>query len=327
MQVQVAILVHNSRPLLEKFLPFFIQTGVPKAEIWIVDNASSDEIASWLEKNYPQVRYFRLEKNLGYAGGYEAFWAAHGYQADYLFLVNPDVEVPKGWLAPLVAYLETHSTVGALQPKILNYKRRAYFDYAGAAGGLIDGWGYPYCRGRLWDKVEKDTGQYAATTIFWASGACIGLRGQAIRKLGQLFWPEFFMHMEEIDLCWRLWRAGYEVVYLPTVTVFHMGGASLPYTSPRKTFFNFRNNLLLLHRNLPASQRFLILWRLILDGVAGIYLLFRKGPKHVGAILLAHWDYFRKRRRVSMPVGLPFFPLRGPKLLLGQRPADSFKPA
>lgn len=294
--VALAILVHGGRKWLEQFLPKVLETDYPSFSVWVIDNASHPPLADWVKAHFPSVEIIRYEKNLGYAGGYQRFFADKGNAYPYLVLLNSDVEVPPDWLRPLIARLERSPLIAALQPKVLSWHDRSAFEYAGAAGGFWNPWGYPTCRGR----GEKDHGQYdTPSRVFWASGAALVVRTAAVQQSlgGLLLKPHFFMHMEEIDLCWRLQRAGWQIGYEPASLVYHVGGASLSQTNPQKTFLNFRNSLLLLWENLSGPERYLrVLWRLLLDAPAALFFLLKAGPAHVGAIARAHWDFFQRAR-------------------------------
>lgn len=331
--VAIAILVHGGQEWIERFLPTVLQTDYPNFTVWVIDNASAPSLAEWVKARFPQVSVVRYEENLGYAGGYQRFFTEEGHKYPYLVLLNSDVEVPPGWLRPLIAALEAYPTLAAVQPKVRAWHDRSAFEYAGAAGGFWNPWGYPTCRGRS----EKDHGQYdRPSRIFWATGAALTLRTAAIRQslADHLLKPHFFMHMEEIDLCWRLQRAGWQIGYIPESIVYHVGGASLAQQSPTKTYLNFRNSLLLLWENLSGAERYLrVLWRLVLDAVAGLYLLWRGGPAHLQAVVRAHWDFFRQARRPSdflpkKPLrqldGVLHWPFSG---LLGQYPHLPLPPA
>lgn len=252
-RVAVIILNWNGRELMERFLPSVVRyTRMPGAEVVVADNASDDGSADFLQTHYPAVRTLRFEKNLGFAEGYNR--AIAHVEAEYVVLLNSDVEVTEHWLdAPLEA-LEKQPGVAAVQPKVLSERRRDYFEYAGAAGGFIDRYGYPFCRGRILAAVEKDAGQYdAACDVFWATGACLIIRRDVYLREGGLD-AGFFAHQEEIDLCWRLRSRGYRLLCTPQSVVYHVGGGTLQAESPRKTFFNFRNNLLMLYKNLPDEE-------------------------------------------------------------------------
>ncbi len=301
--VYVAILMYNDRVYLPQFLPSVLETAYDRLTVWVIDNGSDPALISELEAVFGEylrigrLRLVRYEANTGYAGGYQRFFESHGREVPYLALLNSDVEVTATWLEPLIRRLEEEADLAALQPKVRAYHRRDYFEYAGGAGGLLNPWGYPTCRGRRGFQTVCDTGQYdQPADIFWASGAAFVVRTRAVaEKLGGLlFKPYYFMHMEEIDLCWRLQRAGYRIGYEPSSLVYHVGGASLAQGHPQKAFYNFRNNLLLLAENLHPMDRWLIIWRLILDGIAGLYFLFRGQPRHTWAIVQAHGGFYRR---------------------------------
>jgi len=316
--VAVAILAHGGQTWLERFLPSVLATDYPDFTVWVIDNGSTPPLSPWIAQRFRAVQVRRYEENLGYAGGYQRFFEETGQAYPYLALLNSDVEVPPDWLKPLVARLEAEPQVGAVQPKILSWRDRTAFEYAGAAGGLLDRWGYPTARGR----GEQDTGQYdEPTDIFWVGGAAFLLRTAAVQKdlRGLLFKPYYFMHMEEIDLCWRLQRAGWRIVYEPRSRVYHVGGASLPESHPRKTFYNFRNNLFLLYENLAPGDRWRILWRLVLDAPAGGYFLLRGQPRHAFAIARAHWHFFAALAQGKVD-RTPYLPFRRFATLSGLSP-------
>jgi GT2 family glycosyltransferase len=317
--VYVVILAHGGREWLKAFLPSILATEYPSFTVWVIDNASEPPLVPWLKENFPTVKTLRYEENLGYAGGYQHFFSAHGHEVPYMALLNSDVEVTALWLSALVKCMETHPGLAAVQPKVLSWHDKTAFEYAGAAGGFLDPWGYPTCRGR----GEKDYGQYdKPCQIFWASGAAFLLRTKAVleSQKGLLFKPYYFMHMEEIDLCWRLQRAGWMVGYEPTSVVYHVGGASLHPKKPQKTYYNFRNSLLMLWENLRGIEQYRkVFWRLLLDAPAAIYLWMRAGWPHVRAIARAHWDFFRYLRQKSRPA-LPELPYLPYKKLKGLTP-------
>jgi GT2 family glycosyltransferase len=285
-KVAIVILNWNGCSLLEKFLPLVI-THSPGAEIIVADNASTDDSISYLTHHFKNVRTIRFSSNHGFAGGYNR--ALEQVHASYFMLLNTDVEVLPGWLTPLVDFLDSHPEVAACQPKIRSFDQRHLFEHAGAAGGFIDRYGYPFCRGRMFTTLETDHGQYdQPTPIFWATGACMLIRSDVFKKLNG-FDERFFAHMEEIDLCWRIHRAGYRVYCIPESTVFHIGGATLPKQSARKTYFNFRNNLMMLHNNLPPAVLLpTLLIRLFLDGLACLKFFLEGHVKDAGAVLQAH---------------------------------------
>lgn len=289
--VAVAILSWNGRKFLEQFLPSVVATTYAHATHYVIDNASTDDTAAWLAVHYPQVRLVQLHQNWGFAGGYNE--GLKQIEADYYVLLNQDVEVTPTWLEPMVALLEAQPGVAACQPKLRAYHQNTHFEYAGAAGGFIDWLGYTFCRGRLFDVVEVDQGQYdSSIPIFWASGAAMFLRAKLYHQLGGLD-ADFFAHMEEIDLCWRIHNAGYRIMYVPQAVVYHVGGGSLPQGNPRKTFLNFRNNLWMLYKNLP-QQRFkrTMALRLVLDVVAAYRSLLGGNLGDFKAIARAHRDFF-----------------------------------
>ncbi len=296
MDTAVVILNWNGLPMLQAYLPTLVaRTQDPGAFIVVADNGSTDGSVDWLQANWPDIRTLRFDKNYGFTGGYNR--ALREIDADYYVLLNSDVEVSEGWLAPLVGFLEEHPEVGICQPKILSMADRGRFEYAGAAGGFIDRYGYPFCRGRILSNLESDTGQYdEAEECFWATGACMVVRSALYHHLGGLD-ELFFAHMEEIDFCWRAKLLGYQVWCVPASTVWHVGGGTLPNNSPKKLYFNYRNNLLMLYKNLPERVRWSrIFIRMCLDGAsAAIYLLSGKWP-FFKAVWRAHRDYRRMRR-------------------------------
>ena len=289
MSVAVVILNFNGRKFLADFLPIVLE-NTPDATIYVADNGSSDDSLALLASDFPAVSVLSWPENLGYAGGYN--FALGQINADYFVLMNSDIAPRKNWLQPLVAYFEAHPLVAAAQPFLLDYHKPDYFEYAGAAGGFWDSYGYPFCRGRLFDTLEKNEGQYATSIVNWATGACLMVRAEAFRKVGGLD-PYLFAHMEEIDLCWRMQRAGYTIAAVAESEVMHVGGGTLNKENPFKTYLNFRNNLILLYKNLEPSQRFSnILVRMILDGIAGIKFLTEGKFSSFMAILKAHYGFY-----------------------------------
>lgn len=297
----VIILNWNGRGLLEKFIPAASKFTISdQADLIVADNGSTDDSVEWLRRNHPEVRIISFEKNHGFAEGYNR--AIELAEYEYVTLLNSDVEVTEGWWQPILSFLENNPDVGAVQPKILSYSDKSSFEYAGAAGGYLDSLGYPYCRGRLFDVVEKDHGQYDGppADVAWASGACLTMPREVYRRLGGLD-PEFFAHMEEIDLCCRVHLAGLRVCALSGSHVYHVGGASLNQGNPKKTYLNFRNNLLLLHKNLPKGRgrRILFLRRLADTLAFGMFLL--KGDiANARAVIKAHNDFRRMRGRYNL---------------------------
>ena len=289
-KIAVVVLNWNGAKLLEQFLPSIIQYS-DEAKIYIADNASTDTSIAVIKEQFPSVTIIQNDGNYGFAKGYNV--ALQQVQEEYYALVNSDVEVTENWLAPMLSIFETEPNVGIIQPKILDYKNKAYFEYAGAAGGFIDQFGYPYCRGRIFETIEKDNGQYNdELEIFWASGACFFIRKEVYQKLNG-FDGDFFAHQEEIDLCWRAFNLGYKAKYTSQSVVYHVGGATLNNSNPKKTFLNFRNSLLMLTKNLPENKLVPILFaRLLLDGLAGIQFIFKGKFIHCWAILKAHFHFY-----------------------------------
>lgn len=293
----VVILNYNGKDFLKKFLPSVIQHS-PEAEIIVADNASSDDSIDFLNRHFPEIRQINIAQNLGYAGGYN--YALRQVDADFYMLLNSDVEVTSNWLTPLVKFLENNPSYAACQPKIKDFNLRLNFEYAGACGGFLDALGYPYCRGRIFDEVEKDSHQYdGPIDIFWASGACMLIRSEAFHEAGG-FDADFFAHMEEIDLCWRLKSLGNKLKSIPESVVYHVGGGTLNKTSPFKTYLNFRNGLFLLLKNLPFSDLLIKLpSRLLLDWLAAIKFLIGGQWKHALQILHAHASFVWTSRKMT----------------------------
>lgn len=289
MQIAVIILNWNGKELLEQFLPSVIKYS-QEAHIYVADNASTDDSVSFIKTAYPNVKIIQNKENGGYAKGYND--ALKHVKADVFCLLNSDIEVTKNWLFPIIETFKNEANTAITQPKLLDFKNKDYFEYAGAAGGFIDKYGYPYCRGRIFNTIEKDSGQYNDTSeIFWASGACLFIRSNVFNELNGLD-EYFFAHMEEIDLCWRTKNLGYKVKYVSSSKVYHVGGATLSNTNPKKTFLNFRNSLFALTKNASGPLFTLIIVRLILDGIAGIKFLFEIKPKHTLAVLKAHFSFY-----------------------------------
>ncbi len=286
----VVILNWNGVDQLRTFLPSVVQHS-EGAEIIVADNASTDNSIDWIGEYLPSIRVIKLDKNYGYAGGYNE--ALKQVQEDYLVLVNSDVEVTAGWLQPLIQQFETSETTGACQPKIRSYRNQNYFEYAGAAGGFIDQYGVPFCKGRIFDTLEKDNNQYnTSTPIFWASGACFAIRNKVFKE-AKGFDDDFFAHMEEIDLCWTIHRLGYTIQYIPESVIYHVGGATLQKENPKKTYLNFRNSLWMLQKQLPTSQLIPIIFkRMLFDGLAAFYFLSKGQGKHFMAVLKAHISFY-----------------------------------
>ncbi len=290
-KVAVVILNWNGKDFLAKFLPSVVQYSL-NAQIIVADNGSTDNSVDFIKTNFPTVNIIINDKNYGFAGGYNK--ALQQVSAKYYVLLNSDVEVTKNWINPIIKLMETDEKIAACQPKIKDYNNKEYFEYAGAAGGFIDKYGYPLCRGRIFDNLEKDHHQYNdVKEIFWASGACLFIKSELYHKIGGLD-EYFFAHMEEIDLCWRLKNIGYKIMVCPQAEVFHVGGGTLNKLNPKKTFLNFRNSLLTLHKNLAKKERFkIILTRLLLDGLAGLKFLIAGKPQHTIAIIKAHFSFYK----------------------------------
>ena len=297
----VVILNWNGSELLKKYLPSVIaNTPAGVADVIVADNGSTDNSLTVLKDGFPTVKTIFFDKNYGFADGYNRAIATLAGRYRYVVLLNSDVAVPAGWIEPLVDFMEAHPEAGACQPKILADRQRDTFEYAGASGGFIDRHGYPYCRGRLFATCEQDKGQYdEPIEIFWATGACLMTRVELYNTVGGLD-AEFFAHMEEIDLCWRIHLAGFQIWAVPSSHVFHLGGGSLPAENPKKTYLNFRNNLLLLHKNLPDSTRHRKLFvRRLLDTIAWSKFVATLDFKNARAVLKAHRDFRRMARRYT----------------------------
>jgi len=290
--VAVVILNWNGKEYLEQFLPALVLHAGSDAEIIVTDNASTDDSVSFLEEHYPDIRIIQNPVNAGFARGYNL--ALQQVRADYYVLLNSDIEVTENWLKPVINLMDQDENIGACQPKIRSYLDRTSSEYAGAAGGDIDEYGYPFCRGRIFLTIEEDHGQYDDTVeISWATGACLFVRSELFHRLGGLD-DDFFAHMEEIDFCWRLHNYGYRVMYCPHSTVYHIGGGTLPKASWRKTYLNFRNNFILLYKNLPSKYLFRVFAvRLFLDGIAAGKFLFQAGFKDFWAVGHAHMSFYR----------------------------------
>lgn len=294
-KVSVVILNWNGVGMLQKFLPKVVEYSVNQGvEVCVADNASTDESVSYLQSNFPNVRLILLDKNYGFAEGYNR--ALQQVEAEYVVLLNSDVEVTSHWLEPLVEYMDAHPEVAACQPKIRSERNKEYFEYAGAAGGYIDKYGYPFCRGRIFEVVEKDEGQYdTIQPIFWATGAALFIRLKDYQEAGGLD-GRFFAHMEEIDLCWRLRSRGRGIVCIPQSVVYHVGAATLKKENPRKNFLNFRNNLLMLYKNLPEKDLKRVMFvRGILDGVAAVVFLLKGEKEAAKAVFQARKEFKRIR--------------------------------
>ena len=311
MKVAIVILNYNGRKLLAQFLPSVIAHTDKVANIYVADNNSTDGSIAFLSENFPKVKLIRNTVNGGYAKGYND--ALKEVTEELLVLMNSDIETTPHWLEPVIERFRINTNLAAAQPKILDFKRKAYFEYAGAAGGFIDALGYPYCRGRIFDSIEKDTGQYNdVQQIFWASGACLIVRRDIFWQAGG-FDEFYFAHQEEIDLCWRFNNMGLEIEHIGKSCIYHVGGATLSTADPRKTFLNFRNSLCNLIKNEPGQKVYLILFlRLVLDGIAAIAFLIKNKPKHFAAVLKAHFDFYRNlstlmTKRKKVKVSRPYY--------------------
>lgn len=307
MRIAVVILNWNGAQFLRDFLPIVIRHSAGVAEVIVADNASVDGSPDLLKKEFPDTRLISLDKNYGFAEGYNRALAQ--VDADYFVLLNSDIEVTPGWIEPVIAMMEKDPLIAAAQPKLLSWHERHKFEYAGAAGGFIDRLGYPFCRGRVFLNLEEDHGQYDdEKEVFWATGACLFVKAKMWKECGGLD-PDFFAHMEEIDFCWRLKNLGYKVMYTPSSTVYHIGGGTLPKSSSRKTYLNFRNNFSLLYKNLPSeSLGKVILTRLWLDWVAGMRFLLTSGFSEFWAVVRAHLYFYRnigklRKKRRSLQQG------------------------
>lgn len=300
-KVAVVILNYNGRKYLEMFLGGVVQHS-PAAEVIVADNCSTDDSVAYIREHHPTVRILQMKENRGFSGGYNL--ALKEVDSNYYVILNSDVEVTPGWIKPVINYMDTHPDVAACQPKLLDWHQKTRFEYAGAAGGFIDPLGYPFCRGRIFQVLEEDRGQYDdISDIFWASGACLFIRSRIFHEV-QGFDEDYFAHMEEIDLCWRIRLTGHRICYLPSSTVYHVGGGTLPKGNPRKTYLNFRNSLATLYKNSSSTGLF---WklpaRLVLDMVAAIKFLFTDGLSSLVAVWKANRDFyvhigrFRKKRK------------------------------
>lgn len=292
-KVAVVILNWNGREMLRRYLPSVLRYS-PEAAVYVADNGSTDGSVDLLAQEFPQVRLIKLRKNFGFADGYNQ--ALRQLEAEYVVLLNSDVEVTEHWLEPLTAYLEAHPETAACQPKLRSFHHRTEFEYAGAAGGYLDCWGYPFCRGRILNKVEADNGQYEdVVPVFWATGAALCIRLEDYWAAGGLD-GRFFAHMEEIDLCWRLRSRGRGLVCVPQSVVYHVGAATLKVESPRKTYLNFRNNLLMLYKNLPDNRLAVVLrMRRLLDYVALLNFCLKGQWANARAVYQARRDFKRMR--------------------------------
>lgn len=291
-KIAVVILNWNGRDMMQRFLPSVVKHSVPEGCVIVADNGSTDDSLEMLSKEFPEVIQLPLPQNYGFAEGYNQ--ALNQIDAPYYLLLNSDVEVPQGWLTPLLTYMEQHPEVAACQPKLLSQKNKSLFEYAGGAGGYLDYYGYPFCRGRIFASVEKDEGQYdSVKSLLWATGAALLIRKEDWQKSGGLD-SRFFAHMEEIDLCWRLRARGRNIVCIPQSTAYHVGGGTLDASNPRKTFLNFRNNLFMLYKNLPEDElKSVMRTRTLLDWIAALKFLATGDIKNFKAVMKARKEFKR----------------------------------
>lgn len=288
----VVILNYNGKKFLEDFLPIVVEKSKDVADIWVADNNSVDDSVDFLRKNFPQVKIILNNFNGGYASGYNV--ALKQIEAEYYILLNSDIEVTDNWIQPIINLMDSDKNIAACQPKILSFHDTEKFEYAGASGGFIDSYGYPFCRGRIFQSLETDNGQYNdPLEVFWASGACMFVRSELFHKYGG-FDDDFFAHMEEIDFCWRLKNYGYKIMVCPEAKVFHVGGGTLPKQSSWKTYLNFRNNFSLLYKNLPSDKLIKVfIIRLMLDGIAGLKFFMQGGFQDTLAVIKAHIYFYK----------------------------------
>ena len=305
MKTAIVILNWNGQKLLEQFLPSIVNFSSDEATIYVADNASTDASIKFIKEFYPSVQIIENAINGGYAKGYND--ALQQVNADIYCLLNSDIEVTKNWLTPVIDVFLNEENTAIIQPKLLDFKNKEKFEYAGAAGGFVDLFGYPYCRGRVFNHLEIDNGQFNdLSEIFWASGACLFIRSKVYHQLNG-FDEDYFAHQEEIDLCWRTQNIGYTIKYVGSATVYHVGGATLQETNPHKTYLNFRNSLLNVVKNVPNQWfLFVIFSRLVLDGIAGVKFMLELRPIHTWAIIKAHISFYKnffkflkKRKRLQ----------------------------
>ena len=302
-KIAVVILNWNGKNYLEKFIPSLIEHSKSEfVDLYVADNGSTDDSVAYLKANFPEINLVLLSENYGFAGGYNK--SLQQIKAEYYIILNSDVEVSDNWIFPIIDKMDSDKSVAAAMPKIKSYQNKEYFEYAGAAGGFIDKYGYPFCRGRILDTIEKDSNQYNdETEIFWASGACLFIRAEVFHKHDG-FDEDFFAHMEEIDLCWRIKNYGQKIMYYSDSEVFHVGGGALPTNSPMKLYLNYRNSLLMLFKNLQPSKLLVIIFiRMVLDGMSATVYLLKFQFSDFFAVLKAHFHFyklipkFRKKRK------------------------------
>ncbi|MFN8254590.1 MAG: glycosyltransferase family 2 protein [Bacteroidales bacterium] len=293
-KIAVVILNWNGKNFLEKFLPQLVKnSNHPDISLWVVDNGSNDNSVNYIKSNFQSILLIEFSENYGFTGGYNR--ALQLIPAEYFVVLNSDVEVTENWILPVIRFMDNNPDVAACQPKIKSYHNKEYFEYAGAAGGFIDRFGYPFCRGRILKTIEKDTAQYDKNLdIFWASGACMIIRSEIFKEVGG-FDEEFFAHMEEIDLCWRIINRGKRIVCYTDSVVYHVGGGALPNNSPRKLYLNYRNNLFVLYKNLNARELFPVIFqRLMLDGLSALIYLVSFNFSFFFIVFKAHIHFYRK---------------------------------
>ncbi len=297
-KLAVVILNWNGKDYLEKFLPYVLQHTPNDAAIVVADNKSTDDSVRFLKTYFPQIRLIQNKENGGFSKGYND--ALSQVEAEYYVLLNSDVEVSPNWVEPVINFMDKHTEVAVCQPKILSYYQKHMFEYAGAAGGYIDALGYPFCRGRIFQSLEEDKGQYNdAKEVFWASGSCMFVRSAVYHKLGGLD-EAFFAHMEEIDFCWRAKNQGYKIYCCPDSKIYHIGGGTLHKSNPRKTFLNFRNNLSLLYKNLPTGKLwYVLLWRILLDTIAVLEFTLVGHAADAWAVIKAHASFIKNIPRLT----------------------------
>ncbi|MFW5820932.1 MAG: glycosyltransferase family 2 protein [Bacteroidota bacterium] len=299
LKVAIVILNWNGANYLKRFLPGVISSSdIPEVKVFVADNASSDDSVEMLESDFPEVEVLKFDKNYGFAEGYNR--AFKQIESEYFLLLNSDVEVSTNWLDRLIGVMDSDPLIAACAPKIKSYQMKNYFEYAGAAGGFIDKYGYAFCQGRIFDALEPDYGQYdESREVFWTTGACMFVRAPLYKLVGG-FDPGFFAHFEEIDLCWRLKNRGYKLMYVPESTIFHVGGGALPRTNPMKTYLNFRNSLFTLYKNLPSHRIIpVILNRLLMDFLSMLRFLRGGKIRDIFAIFRAHWAFYTHFRRYN----------------------------
>ncbi|MDR1757442.1 MAG: glycosyltransferase family 2 protein [Bacteroidales bacterium] len=291
-KLAIVILNWNGKAFLHRFLPVLLQNCPDYASIVVADNASTDGSLEMLSRTFEQIRIIKNTQNYGFSKGYNE--ALKQVEADYYCLLNSDIEVTSGWVQPIIQHMEQDTCIAAMQPKLRSYNQQSYFEYAGASGGFIDKYGYPFCRGRLFEVVEEDRGQYdQEMEVFWATGAALFVRSDVYHQAGGLD-DDFFAHMEEIDFCWRVKNMGYKVMVCPQSVVYHVGGGTLPKNNSRKTFLNFRNNLFLLLKNLPAQRLFVTFFvRFFMDNLAAFVFLARGNWQDFFAVYKAFFSFAR----------------------------------